>query len=127
MRFIVLRLIQKITLGKITDYTITPLNETYTGAKEGQELPKYDAVTVTGGRKTDNVSYKHWYRRENRDDSTDSICRNLFCDQYVWKERIMNLLNRRIRPVLKSKANEYKGTYDGKYHRLIESVEGNRS
>lgn len=26
--------------------------------------------------------------------------------------------------MLKSKANEYKGTYDGKYHRLIESVEG---
>ena len=36
----------------------------------------------------------------------------------------MNLFEQTYTAVLKSKANEYKGTYDGKYHRLIESVEG---
>lgn len=113
----------EITLGKITDYTITPLNETYTGAKEGQELPKYDAVTVTGGRKTDNVTYKL-----GTGEKTETIPQIQYAGTYSVTVRVerenYEPFEQTYTAVLKSKANEYKGTYDGKYHRLIESVEG---
>lgn len=113
----------EITLGKITDYTITPLNETYTGAEKGQELPKYDVVTVTGGRETDKVTYQL-----GTDEPSETIPQIQYAGTYSVKVRVerenYEPFEQTYTAVLKSKANEYKGTYDGKKHPLIESVEG---
>ena len=48
----------EITSGKIkdTEYTITPLYQDYVGAKEGEALPAYPAVNISGGQKGDKVT-----------------------------------------------------------------------
>ena len=99
------------------------MNEPIPEAKEGQELPKYDAVTVTGGRKTDNVTYNL-----GTGEKTETIPQIQYAGTYSVTVRVerenYEPFEQTYTAVLKSKANEYKGTYDGKYHRLIESVEG---
>ena len=99
----------EITLGKITDYTITPLNGTYTGAEEEQELPKYDAVTVTGGRENDKVTYQL-----GNGEKTKAIPQIQYAGTYSVTVRVerenYEPFKQTYTAVLKSKANEYKDT-----------------
>ena len=99
----------EITLGKITDYTITPLNGTDTGAEEEQELPKYDAVTVTGGRENDKVTYQL-----GNGEKTKAIPQIQYAGTYSVTVRVerenYEPFKQTYTAVLKSKANEYKDT-----------------
>lgn len=113
----------EITLGKITDYTVIPLDATYTGAEEGQDLPVYDAVTVTGGRKGDVVTYQLGAGEE-----TGTIPQIQYAGTYSVTVRVQREhyepYEQTYQAVLKSKANVYSGTYDGDEHPLIRSIEG---
>mgnify|MGYP000715466964 CR=1 FL=1 len=100
-----------------------PLDATYTGAEEGQDLPVYDAVTVTGGRKGDVVTYQLGAGEE-----TGTIPQIQYAGTYSVTVRVQREhyepYEQTYQAVLKSKANVYSGTYDGDEHPLIRSIEG---
>ena len=78
-------------------------------------------VTVTDGRETDKVTYQLGTEK------TKTIPQIQYAGTYSVKVRVerenYEPFEQTYTAVLKSKANEYKGTYDGKEHPLITSVE----
>ena len=105
----------------IENVTVTGVTEAYADGK------KFPAATVEGivtdGEHPDKVTYQL-----GNGEKTKAIPQIQYAGTYSVTVRVerenYEPFKQTYTAVLKSKANEYKGTYDGKKHPLITSVEG---